>query len=300
MVSKKTKVVEYLYEKLREEGRTVAYFNDVSSAIRYCNENFGLSLSDNNPANFMKDLLRGLNASKNWPEYLKKKRITGKQVTGDGRIFEFISFSKGQTEPFPNPFEATGEENEVIVESLSLPLVTKSLGRNDESWLVQVAVWLRVLENHFARSNEHALRELSHLQNGIKLSNSEIDALFLAIEESPSGQRENVLLTCEAKQTKDPILGDQIVRQVCSAFKSVKNLDLKITKIIPIALKAVGGKGAIYVAEFEAWSADEALAAEAVRKELMLARRAMYRLVPPVPGIGYSPRKKKGSLKPEL
>jgi hypothetical protein len=300
MASQKTKVVQYLYEKLRGEGRSVASFEDVANAIRHCNQHFALSLSDNNPANFMKDLLRGLNASKNWPDSLKAKRITGRQVTGDGRIFEFVPYDEGQNDPFPNPFEPTGEENEVVVESLSLSLVTKSLGRNDESWLIQVAVWLRILENHLARSNDHVLLELSHLQNGIKLSNSEIDALFLAIEEGPEGRHENVLLTCEAKQAKDPILGDQIVRQVRSAFKSVRHLDLNISKIIPLAIKAVGGKGAVYVAEFESWSAAEAEVSEVDQKELLLARRALYRLVPPVPGIGFSQTRKRGNLKPKL
>jgi hypothetical protein len=69
----------------------------------------------------------------------------------------------------------------------------------------------------------------------------------------------------------------------------VRNLDLKVTSVIPIALKSLKDRAAIYVAEFESWTAEEASAAEAERKELIVSCSAVYRLAPPVPGIGYSP-----------
>lgn len=298
MASKKTPVVEYLYEKLAAEGRTVALFEDVASAIRHFKENRGVDLSDNNPANFMKDLLRGMNASSNWPDSLTQKRITGRQQTGEGRIFEFLPFQEGQSEPFPNPFEATGSEEEFVVQSLSLPLATKSLGRIDESWLIQVSVWLKILETHFARSAATKLQEIAHLQNGIKLNRSEIDALFLGVEEDENGRSE-VLITCEAKQQKDPILGDQIVRQIASAFGTVSGSSLEISRVIPTAIKALRGTGSIYVAEFEPWTNEEASVPETERKELVVARSAIYRLVPPVPGIGFVPQKRKKTTKPK-
>lgn len=300
MPSKKTPVVEYLYDKLAAEGRTVALFDDVANAIRYFQENKGLVLSDNNAANFMKDLLRGMHASANWPARLTQLRITGKQQTGEKRIFEFVPFPPGQSEPFPNPFEPSGDEEEFVVQSLSLPLATKSLGRTDESWLIQVSVWLRILETHFARSSELRLIEIAHLQNGVKLNRSEIDALFLAVEEDVNGTRTNVLITCEAKQQKDPILGDQIVRQVASAFGSVTDASLEIAKVIPTAIKAVKGQGSIYLAEFEPWSALEATVNEAERKELVVVRSALYKLVPPVPGIGFTKRRRRRIIKPGL
>ena len=79
MASKKTPVVEYLYEKLSAEGRTVALFKDVADALRFFQEEKGADISDNNPANFMKDLLRGMNASSNWPRSLTERRVTGRQ-----------------------------------------------------------------------------------------------------------------------------------------------------------------------------------------------------------------------------
>lgn len=291
MASKKTPVVEYLFEKLSADGRTVALFDDVASAIRLFKDERGLVLSDNNPANFMKDLLRGMHASSNWPSSLTSKRITAKQQTGEGRIFEFVPFLDSQSEAFPNPFEPTGAEEEFIIQSLSLPQTTKSLGRADESWLIQVSVWLRVLETHFARASECKLIEVSHLQNGIKLNRTEIDALFLGVQADESGNRSNVLITCEAKQQKDPILGDQIVRQVASALQSTNHSSLNISTIIPTAIKAVKDRGAIYLAEFEPWSIEEASVIEVERKDLVVSQSAIYRLIPPVPGIGFKPKK---------
>ncbi len=300
MTSKKTKVVLYLYDKLTADGRSVATFDDVSHALVECNKIHSLGLSENNPANFMKDLLRGMNASKNWPIKLTEARITGRQLTGEGRIFEFISFDEDQTEAFPNPLEPTGDEEKFIVESLSLPLATKTLGREDEAWLIQVSVWMRILENHFSRMSQQNLVEISHLQNNIKLGRSEIDALFLAVEEHEDGSHHNVLITCEAKQQKDPILGDQIVRQVSAAFKSIGHLDLSIAKAIPVAIKALKGSASVYVIEFDEWSHSDAAQAEINQKELSVASKAIYQFSPPIPGIGYkAPRLRRG-VKPKL
>jgi hypothetical protein len=291
MASQKTVVVDYLWDVLSADRRSVATFEDVGAAIRHCNQQFKNNLKSDNPANFMKDLLRGGNASKNWPARLAEKKITGRQVTGENRIFEFIPFAEGQLEPFPNPFEPTGSEPEFVVQSVSIPLATKSLGRQDETWLIQVAVQLRVLETHFSTLSSLSLIELTHLQMGIKLNRTEIDSLFLAVLSVEEGRRINALVTCEAKQQKDPILADQIVQQVVSAYESVKNLDLNIESIIPVALKSLKDRAAIYVAEFEPWSAVEAQAAEADRKELVVGSSGVYRLHPPVPGIGFTPRK---------
>lgn len=297
MASKKTVVVDYLWDVLTEEGRRVATFDDVGAAIRYCNEKFGNNLKADNPANFMKDLLRGGNASANWPARLSANRITGRQVTGEGRIFEFIPFEEGQEEAFPNPFEPTGDEAEFVIQSVSIPLTTKSLGRQDESWLIQVAVQLRVLETHFASLSPLRVLELTHLQTGIKLNRTEIDSLFLAVLQDEYGEPFNAIVTCEAKQQKDPILADQIVQQVASAYASVKKLDMRISLVIPTALKSLKGRAAIYVAEFEPWTPEEAEVDETNRKDLVVGCSGVYRLHPPVPGIGFNPTKLRRSTK---
>lgn len=287
MASQKTIVVQHLWDKLQKEGALRPLtFNDVKKAIEDCNEFQGTSLSSSNPANFMKDLLRGANASNNWPEKLKELRYTGRQVKGGNRIFEFVPYDAEQEEPFPNPFELDGTEQVIRLQSVSLPLAAKSLGRTDESWLVQVAVNLKVLEAHFANRSSLKIVELTHLQVGVKLGRSEIDSLFLAVLEGESG-RFNALVTCEAKQARDPILADQIVQQVVSANASVERLGLGINLIIPVAIKAVAG-GSIYVVEFESWSTAEAAVDEKNLKELKVSVTGLYELYPPVPGIGSS------------
>lgn len=301
MPSQKTVVVDFLWDVLSSENRSVATFDDVKNAIRECNVLYKNSLSDSNPANFMKDLLRGGNASRNWPKRLADKRITGRQTTGEDRIFEFVAYQSDQTEPFPNPFDPSGNEIEFVVQSLSLPLTTKSLGRVDESWLIQVAVHLKVLESHFANLSSLKVIEMVHLQTGVKLNRTEIDSLFLAVLENEDGSRFNALITCEAKQQKDPILADQIEQQVVSAYSSVKQLDLNIELIVPTALKSLKGQAAIYIAEFEPWTPSEAESAEADRKELVVACSGRYRLHPPVPGIGHPPpKKRRAAVKPAI
>lgn len=299
MPSQKTAVIGLLWNKLKEEGTLRPLgFDNVKKAIIECNEEFGTRLSSSNPANFMKDLLRGRNASANWPSSLTAIGITGRQLKGGNRIFEFVPFSDKQTEPFPNVFELSGNEQTFTLQSLSLPLTTKSLGRVDESWLVQVAVNLRVVEAHFANMSALDVLEVVHLQVGVKLGKSEIDSIFLAVIEIEGGERVNALVTCEAKQANDPILADQIVQQVVAAYLSTSRLGLDIRLIIPVAIKAVKG-GSIFVVEFEPWTPAEASVAESDLKELRQHSAALYALRPMVPGIGFSTsRERRAPRKP--
>ncbi len=298
MASDKTVVVERIWQMLLAEGqnRMVVFFEDVTAAIEHCNEQDKKNRSVKNPANFMKDLIRKDNASGNWPESLRKSRIGGRQRVGSNRVFEFVPYASGQTEPFPNPYLPTPGTAAVELQSLSLPLASKALGRKDESWLVQVAVSLCVLEQHFAQFSKLPVTEVVHLQTGVKLANSEIDGLFRAILEIDGAQK-HILVTCEAKQKGERILEHQIVEQVVAAYKSVKSSvleeDLDVSLIVPVGLKAIGERGEIYVVEFEPWTPEEAAASEDKLKELKLASEALFRLVPPVPGIGFQPKRKR-------
>jgi hypothetical protein len=296
MASDKTVVVERIWQKLKDEGqgRTVVFFEDVTEAISLCNAADGKNRSVKNPANFMKDLVRKDSASANWPKSLCEQKIGGRQRVGANRVFEFEHYVEGQTEPFPNRYYPSDGMEADCLQSLSLPLASKALGRKDESWLIQVAVSLFLLEQHFATRSSLAIRELVHLQTGVKLANSEIDGLFRAVIED-DGQRKDVLITCEAKQKGERILEHQIVEQVVAAYRSVKASvppeELALTYIVPVALKAVGDEGAVYVAEFEPWTPADASTDEEHLKELKLASEGLYRLVPPVPGIGFQPSK---------
>lgn len=298
MASDKLPVIERIWESLQEEGqgRTVVYFDDVIEAIHFCNEQDGLGRSVKNPANFMKDLIRSDNASQNWPQSLCNMGIGGRQRVGHNRVFEFAPYAEGQSEPFPNRYFPGPTLTAIPLQSVSLPLASKALGRRDESWLIQVAVALFVLEHHFATQSSLAVRELVHLQTGVKLANSEIDGLFRAIIENEDGRRSHVLVTCEAKQQGERILEHQIVEQIVAANKSVRasvpEEELEVAMIIPVAIKAIPPNGELYVAEFEPWLRSDAEADEANTKGLELASEALYRLSPPVPGIGFNPRRR--------
>ena len=99
------------------------------------------------------------------------------------------------------------------MESVSLPLASRRLGRGDEPWLIQVVARLRVVESHFSLVSRRSVRQLDLLQLNVKLSGTEIDALFLAQEEVAPGVFEEVIVTCEAKGIRDDILEDQILKQ---------------------------------------------------------------------------------------
>jgi hypothetical protein len=293
--SDKTSVIERIWEVLEAEGknRRTVYFQDVLLAIAHCNAQDGKNRSVKNPANFMKDLIRKDSASENWPPSLAAYRIGGRQRVGKERVFEFRSYEPGQTEPFPNVLMPKPDTAVVELQSLSLPLASKALGRQDESWLVQTAVSLNVLEHHLSRYSRHDVKELVHLQTGVKLgNNSEVDGLFRAIVEV-DGKRTHVLITCEAKQQGQRILEHQVVEQIAAAYKSVRESvpeeELAVSSVLPMAIKAIPPNGDIYVVEFDAWTPEEALAEESAIKELLVLSEAVYRLRPPVPGIGYKP-----------
>jgi hypothetical protein len=262
---------------------------DVVLAIQHCNATMGLRLSTANPANFMKDIVRGDSASDHWPERLTALRIGARQRPGGQRVFEFVPFASGQTEPFPNKYTARPELPVTPIETVSLSLAKRRLGRKDESWLIQVAVELRLVQTHFATRSAVPVEEVSHLQTGVKLSRSEIDSLFLAHLRAPQEQPYTpVLITCEAKQEGQRVLEHQIIEQVVAASRSVRAAGIQIASVIPIAIKAIPGS-CIYFAEFTAWPIESTDVPEEDWPDLQLASEAVYELRPPVRGIGHSP-----------
>ncbi|MBB5393923.1 MULTISPECIES: hypothetical protein [unclassified Herbaspirillum] len=282
--SDKTVVIEYIFDQLYDSEteqftRTIVTSEDLQNAKRYCAEHHQITLKlDGNPFNFMKDIVRGKSANKIWPERLRKLGIVGQQRTGNGAIFEFVRQEDGSPESFEEDFRPTETTPRIPIQSLSLPLASKSLGRTDESWLLQVAVNLRVVETHFATGQDTQVNalELSHLQMDIKLRKVQIDALFLAQFASQSGEKtESALITVEAKQGNQRILTEQIARQVRAAFDSTKT-----NLVIPLAIAAIKNQG-IYVVEFKAVNRSEI-------DQFMTPifhRDAMFILYPAVTGI---------------
>lgn len=253
--------------------------SQVQDAIRETNSQGITDLSDRNPANFLKDLIRHKSANDHWPDELKKLRITARQSTGNGMCFQFVRYKEGQTDAFPDRFQIDESTHLHDVESVSMPLESRRLGRSDEPWLTQVAVKLRLIETHLALFSQHAVRQVDHLQMSVKLRKTEIDALYLAhLKGTSAGQFERMLVCCESKQNNERILEEQVESQMRAAFDTT---DISI--VCPIAMVATRHEGSrgVHVVEFQSLKRNE------VPDFLELERvsSCFYKLHPDVTGI---------------
>jgi hypothetical protein len=276
MPSEKTVVIEYLFQKhwnptTKKLSKTVMSLADVRDAIQHCKTAHSISLSELNPANFMKDVVRGSGASKNWPPSVAALRYTAVQRTGTGDVFEFVPYTSHQDEPFPDTYQAKATTRRIAVQSLSMPMSSKALGRSDEAWITQTAVGLKVVETHFALASKLPIAEITHLQMSVKLRQTEIDSLYLATY----GDKTTAIITCEAKQARERILEHQLVYQVQAAFNATE-----VDQVIAIGLRAVKGVG-LYLVEFRPISR----AAAPTLIGLTVANEVVYELKPPVRGI---------------
>ncbi len=190
--NRKSAIIEEIFKERWNSTRgelsdPLVTLQDLSKAIQnYNSSRKQRPLSDRNPANFFKDFVRNKRrANKNWPRRILDAGFTARQVTGSGRSFEFVSLAEGQEEPFPlNAVpEPTEHTPRFKIETISMPLASRRLGRKDEPWLIQVLVKLRIIETHLALFSSRKIIQLDHLQMNLKLSRSEIDALFLAMED---------------------------------------------------------------------------------------------------------------------
>lgn len=156
--SEKTAIIEALFNKRwRGQGKrlsnSIVTLDDVQRAIRSNNEaNRIHRLSTRNPANFFKDFVRKRHsANSNWPPSVLQRGYTARQVTGRGQCFEFVPLPTGQKEPFPagviRPRKRTPAHD---IQSASMPLASRRMGRRDEAWLIQVLARLHIIETHLA------------------------------------------------------------------------------------------------------------------------------------------------------
>lgn len=283
MPSYKTDVVERLFDARWTGGEPalsnpVVTLEDIQVGIRAFNERNGTSWSDMNPANFFKDFIRRRDgANRNWPPSVFERGYTARQLTGDGLSFEFVRHALGQAEPFSSEriSQPTVETPRHKIQSVSLPLTSRELGRPDETWLTQVLVRLHVVETHLSVYSPRSFEQVDHLQMGMKLRKAEIDSVYLGLDRRPGGLH-TTLIACEAKGHSDDILEDQIIAQV----KALSRLTVLFDDVLPLAAKVVRGVG-IHVVEFAAVerSSVEGLVA------LTVVSEAVYELSPPVPGI---------------
>jgi hypothetical protein len=264
----------------------------IGNAIRWYNDNLPTGyrkMSDRNPANFFKDFFRKTSrANLNWPKSVLSRGYTAQQVTGSGNAFRFIPLPSGQITAFVETEsrypQVPGKECQFRIQSLSLDSKARLLGRSDESWLMQIASKLRLIQSHLALCSDLTFLEVSELQQGVKQSGSEIDALFLGKIDADR----SMLITVEAKGRNDDILQIQLVQQVNAIMKMKsihRNLesiagDINDFHVLPMAMKVIE-QSVVYIAEYDP--------VKYVKNgrigNVSLVRESLCQIMPPVEGI---------------
>lgn len=294
-LTEKPKVIEHLFSA-RYDPTTgtvkdpVVNSDDLVTAIDHCNKTFGTDLSTKNPANFLKDYLRSPKRNEVWPAALTAARYTARQKYREKRVFAFVPYAAGQSEPFPDPFVLPDEAPRHLIEAVSLPSDARALGRSDEAWLIQVCVHQRVVQTHFAIYSSLDVVDIFHLQNSVKAT-PEIDAIFLMTYRA-NGEITKALVTLEAKRN-EPILADQIRAQVAYMAKqcSLKPALKDVATIVPIAGRGEERAGERIIALFDMAPitvADGAAAYDAETEHLLplnIQNGVAYRFRPEVSGI---------------
>lgn len=274
--SQKTAIIEALFNERYdpETGRLSDPVVSVADLRKYKPEG--------NLYAFFKDIVRNtVRGNAIWPKSVLQRGFTGIQdVSRGGNSFRFIPLPPGQDVAFVSadtlaPRKDTPRQR---VESTSLPLASRQLGRGDEPWLIQVAVRLRLIETHLALFSPHVVLNIDHLQMSVKLGKSEIDALFLGVEIVDADTTGEFIVCCEAKGMHDDIIEEQWIRQVQAIARQPV---VTQQRIMPIAIKAIG-KSEIFVLEFDIVER----ATVDTLDELTPISDAIYVLIPPVPGIG--------------
>ena len=261
MPTNKTPVIEHLFNDhlAGKFPNGIVSQSDVVAAIRATSAD----LSTSNPANFLKDIIRKDTANTHWPASLVSSGMGARQRYGNKRVFQFVPFAPGQTQPFPDRFLPNASTPVHQLQSATVPFAARQLGRKEESWLMQVVVELRVIETQLSVFSplKKRLRDVTHLQMSMK-TQPEIDAVFLvshgASHDILKGSDLFSVITCEAKQLGERILEDQIREQVAKAFKETKKIarpTIGTIKPMAVQMREVqlpsGPERRIYVVEFQ-------------------------------------------------
>lgn len=303
---RKWPVLLELWERKKGLDSKVVDGSDIEDAI----DAGTTGLSRRNTANFLKDIIRRKGASSLWPRELTEARIGARQVFGKKRVFEFVPFDDDVDEAFPDRFDPLPDTPVYDIQSLSLPSMARRLGRNEETWLSQVVVHLKIVESHlaFASSIRSVLGDVFHLQTGMK-TQPEIDATFIATHSDANGAERHILLACEAKRSKERFLEEQLRFQIRAGMKTTFKLsEPPVDGVKPIGIQLVvrgtefGSEQLVYVVEFETVTRDDynercfpagkkITATSAADDEavfglpLVPVSRALYRVRPSVAGI---------------
>ena len=249
MPSMKSSVIEWLFfDKLgfRTNGNIgdgVVTMGDVVDGI----EATASGLSKSNPANFFKDITRN-NPDMIWPASVLAAGFTGEDAIGTApqAVFRFVPLPAGQLTAFPPPLAPSAAmlASPHTIQSLSMPISTKALGRSDENWLAQVAARLHVVETYFAQFSPNSMAEVTFLQTGVKLPQGEADSAYSVVDSSG----ETWLVSVEAKGRREKIHPPQIHRAAASLLQT--SAAQATCGVIPMAMKVVS-VSTIYIVEFE-------------------------------------------------
>ncbi|MDR2293851.1 MAG: hypothetical protein LBE05_01390 [Microbacterium sp.] len=284
MASQKTDVIEWIFNQrfdpaTRTVSDPVVTMDHIVEGIVQTKSN----LSQKNAANFWKDLTRtgkkGLDA--NWPKPVANLGFGGTDGIGRGGQFVFVPVPVGHSAPDYDFAAYDPSLPSTQLQSLSMPLAMRSLGRPSENWQSQVAARLDVVASYFAFHSPRNVRprsveEVNFLQTGVKVGGTgEIDATFSLI--AHDGQW---LVSAEVKGRSEQFYLPQIKRaaiKLGEMARSGKSPALAgIAGVIPLGIKVVA-KSTLWVVEFE----------PVVDAKLPLTKAAegVFRLVPHVPGI---------------
>lgn len=267
MASKKTEVIKNIFEArynraTRQLSSHVVTLEEVSDAIR----RWGSGLSDRNPANFMKDVVRTPGRNDNFPQSVVQAGFTVRQDTAGGRCFVFLPLPPGQTTAFlENTPDPTLVANPHPIQSVSLPPVSRDFGRPQETWITHVVTTLNVVHAHLALRSPLNFIGVELLQSNVGLGEAEIDALYLGTLRNGT----NVLVSCEMKGAREVLDEDQIER----GAQRVAQTASSPIEVVPLGVKALSG-GLLWLVEFDRRLPPIAKVSEGV-----------YSLTPSVPGI---------------
>jgi hypothetical protein len=296
---RKTVIIERIFER-RWNPETGSLLNDlvtiddIKNAVDAFDKNVPKGLKPfgarYNVYAFFKDFVRRTSsANRNWPASVLSRGYTARQETGGGRSFRFIKVPAGQVTAFFEPPAAyprlKGRECRFRIQSLSLDFETRLVGFwGHESWLMQVAVQLKLIQSHLALCSEHNFVEVADLQQNIKQGRAEIDGLFLGRMSSDSP----MLITVEAKGRKDDILETQVAAQVVAVMRN-KNIRKNLPAIarnpedfyiLPMAMK-IFDDSVIYIAEYDPVRYEP----NGVISDVRLVGESLCEIIPPVEGI---------------
>lgn len=251
----------------------VVYMPDIAEAIRA----LGSPLSTDNLANFFKDIVRTPTRNKNFPKSVVAAGFTAQQAAGKGdkAVFEFIPLPEGAETAFPE-HEPSPEtlESPILVQSLSLPIEARRLGRQDESWLAQAVAGLRLIELHLAMHSDHHLVAIAHLMTNMKLGSGEIDSMWRGVIENEDGEGEPILIPAEMKSRNEVLELEQVQRGALAAEVEAERKLQRTGAVLPMAVKVLPDH-LVWVVEFHMDFKDE----------LRIASDAVYRPAPSIPGI---------------